>query len=105
MSEPTDTPVNPSFPPVPLIERIKALIGDLARPYGLYALATAIAVAVVIIAIKVENGNDGAIFIGAVGLIFGGAYGFRAWENAQTSKHAASVEIAKTTATETGKTT
>lgn len=90
-----DTPLDPSYPRPSMLDQVKGLIGDLARPFGLYALGSALAAAVVIIALKVENGNDGAIFIGAVGIVFGGAYGFRAWENVQAAKQAANVEVAK----------
>lgn len=77
-------------------DRFKELFADLARPFVLYALGLSSAIAIVLIALKIKDGNDGAIFIGAVGLIVGGAYGFRAWENVQSSKQAAEVEIAKT---------
>jgi len=100
MAEPTDTPVNPSWPPTTLMERIKALAGDLARPYVQYAIGTATAAAIIIVALKVQNGNDGAILIGAAGLIVSAIFAAKSLENSSTSKHTASVEIAKATTSE-----
>lgn len=100
MTEPTDTPVNPAWPPATLMERIKALAGDLARPYVQYAIGTATAAAIVIVALRVRDGNDGAILIGAAGLIVSAIFAAKSIENSQTSKHTASVEIAKATTTE-----
>jgi hypothetical protein len=82
----TDTPVNTQArPPIPKSEMVKAFIGDLARPFALISMSLATSVAVVIVALKVEDGNDGAIALGAVGLIIGGMYGFKAWENTKTA--------------------
>lgn len=96
----TDTPVIPrERPPVPRSEMVKAFIGDLARPFAIYVLAYAAMRAIIIVARKVENGNDGAIFLGAVGVLVTGIYLGKAWENVKTSKHAADVETAKATTT------
>lgn len=95
MTEPTDTPANPAWPPISRLESVKALIGDLARPYVQYAIGTATSAAIIIVAIKADNGNDGAIVIGAAGLIVGTIFAAKSLENSQASKHTASVEIAK----------
>lgn len=82
----TDTPVTPTNPPVPRSERIKAFIGDLARPLALLSLGLSTSAAVIITALKVENGNDGAILIGAAGIIVGGMYGFKEWGNVKAAQ-------------------
>src|SRR5690606_15953692 len=59
----TDTPIQP---PATRLERIKSFIGDLARPFAIIATSFAASWATIVIAYRVENGNDGAIFIGGV---------------------------------------
>ena len=100
MSEPTDTPVNASWPPATLMEQIKATAGDLARPFVQYAIGGATSAAIIIVALRVDNGNDGAIVIGAAGLIVSAIFAAKSIENSQASKHTASVEIAKATNSE-----
>lgn len=98
----TDTPVLPqTFPPPSTADQVKAFIGDLARPFVMYVLSAATAVSIVIVSLKVENGNDGAIFLGAAGVLVGGVFGFKAWENNTAAKQAAGVEIAKSAGTGT----
>ena len=77
---------------------IKTLIGDLARPFATYVVSAASAAGIVIVALRVENGNDGAIFLGAAGLIVGTLIGARTAENINAAKRSAEVEIAKTNA-------
>jgi hypothetical protein len=80
----TDTPI-----PVPTpsrMDRIKAFIGDLARPFALISMSLATSIGVVIVCLRVDDGNDGAIALGAVGLIIGGMYGFKSWENTKASQ-------------------
>ncbi|MFZ2252634.1 MAG: hypothetical protein WAW13_00500 [Minisyncoccia bacterium] len=92
----TDTPVLPqTFPPPSPADKVKAFIGDLARPFAMYVLSGATAVSIVIVALRVENGNDGAIFLGAAGVLVGGMFGFKAWENNTAAKQA--TEVAKAT--------
>lgn len=96
----TDTPVQPpTFPPVSRLEVIKSFIGDLARPFAIYAVAFATARAIVIIAKKVGTLAEGAIYITAVLAGLAAIYGAKAWENAKAGKQAAEVEIAKANAT------
>ena len=52
-------------------------------------------------AYRVENGNDGAILMGAIFAGVGALYIGKAWEVAKTGKQSAAVEIAKAK-TETG---
>jgi hypothetical protein len=76
----TDTPVTPrDVPPVHASELIKAFIGDLARPFALYATGGGTAAATVIGAMKCEDGTQASLVIGAAGLILGGMYGVKEW--------------------------
>jgi hypothetical protein len=88
----TDTPVRP---PATRLERVKSFIGDLARPFAIIATSFAASWATIVIAYRVENGNDGAIFIGGVFAGVGALYIGKAWEVAKTGKQTAEVEIAK----------
>lgn len=88
----TDTPVTY---PVSRLERVKAFIGDLARPFAIIATSAAASIATVIVSTRTENGNDGAILIGAIFVGVAALYGAKSWEVAKTSKQAADVEIAK----------
>ena len=91
----TDTP--PTIFPVDRLERIKTFIGDLARPFAIIVTSGAAAWATVVVAYRVENGNDGAILMGAIFAGVGAIYIGKAWEVAKTTKQSAEVEIAKVT--------
>lgn len=91
----TDTPINP---PTTHAERVKSFIGDLARPFAFYSVGGATAGAIVIAALRCQNGTEGALVIGAAGLIVGGMYGFKEWGNSKAGAQASEVEIAKTNA-------
>lgn len=94
----TDTPIQPpTQPPVSRLEMLKGFIGDLARPFAVYAIAFATARAIVIISRKVGTLSEGAIYITAVLAGLAALYGAKAWENAKAGKQAAEVEIAKVT--------
>lgn len=88
----TDTPIQP---PATRLERVKSFIGDLARPFAIIATSFAASWATIVIAYRVENGNDGAIFIGGVFAGVGALYIGKAWEVAKTGKQSAEVEIAR----------
>jgi hypothetical protein len=95
----TDTPVTATqVPPVPMSERIKAFIGDLARPFAIIATSYAAAHATVVIANKVENGNDGAIFAGAYFLGVATLYGAKAIEAINTTRARRDVDVAQVNA-------
>lgn len=82
----SDTPVTPrDKPPVPRSEMVKSFIGDLARPFAIYSTSLAASVATIVVAFKVEDGNDGAIALGAVGVLVLGIYGAKAWEVAKVA--------------------
>lgn len=91
----TDTP--PTIFPVDRLERIKTFIGDLARPFAIIVTSGGAAWATVVVAYRVENGNDGAILMGAIFAGVGALYIGKAWEVAKTGKQSAEVEIAKAT--------
>lgn len=94
----TDTPIHAqTFPPVPTSERVKAFIGDLARPFAVMATSGAAAAAIVIIAQKTTSG-DGAVFVAAVFAGVGAIYGAKSWETAVQAKQDAQVKIAQANA-------
>jgi hypothetical protein len=95
----TDTPVTANqVPPVHVSERVKAFIGDLARPFAIIATSYAAAHATVVIASKVENGNDGAIFAGAYFLGVATLYGAKAIEAINTTRARRDVDVAQVNA-------
>lgn len=66
----TDMPLLPQ--PIPRPSRLDqwvAACGNAARPFAVSVISSATAVAIIRVGGKVANGNDGAIFIGAVGVI------------------------------------
>jgi hypothetical protein len=98
MAEPTDTPINKSFPPPSRLEGIKAFVGDLARPFAIIGTTVGVNTALVMVASKLgPDASAAAIFIGAAFAGLTTLYGAKAWEAVQAGKHTASVEIAKTT--------
>ncbi len=78
-------------------ETVKSFIADLARPFAIYVSSAGAGIATVVIAFKVTSFAEAALFMGAVFTGLGALFAARSWENSQTEKHAASVEIAKTT--------
>lgn len=81
-----------------ILERIKGLVADLARPFAIISTSFAASWASVVVAYRVGDGNDGALFIGAVYAGVGALYIGKAWEIAKTSGQAAEVEKAKAAA-------
>lgn len=82
----------------PRFERVIGAIGNLARPAAIYMVGYASAVAIHEVSKKVENGNDGAIFLGAVAVLLLGVIGARAIENINAARQDAKVATAKVTA-------
>ena len=80
-ASPTDTPVRS---PPDTAERVKAFIGDIARPFAIYVTSGSAAIATVMVAFRTDNGTDAALLIGAVYAGVGALYGFKAWENTKT---------------------
>lgn len=64
---------------------------------SIFIATVAASAAGVITALRVENGNDGAILMAAVGGYAAGLFGLKAVEVWKGSKDNASVEIAKAT--------
>jgi hypothetical protein len=84
----TDTPVQPqTFPPPSNLDQWTASIGNLARPFAVYAIAASTFWAIV-------SGKDVGS-IAAAGTILGALYAAKTVEVQQQGKQAASVEIAK----------
>ena len=76
------------------LEQFKSLVGDLARPFAIISTSLAASVAIIIVALRVSDGNDGAAFMGAVGLMVGGIYGFKAVETWKTKNAATAADAA-----------
>ena len=88
----TDTPVHPrDVPPIHMSERVKAFIGDLARPFALYTTGAGTAAATVIGAMKCEDGTQASLVITAAGVVLAGMYGVKEWGNTRQ-------EVARTNA-------
>lgn len=82
----------------PLLERWAAILGNMARPFVLYAAAGSSALATVMVVAKELDLNAGAIFVGAS---WGGVallYGAKALEERGKAKSEADVAIAQTNA-------
>ena len=95
----TDTPIaSRETPPVHMSERVKAFIGDLARPFAIVSTSFAASWATIVIAGKVENGNDGAIFAGAYFLGLGTLYLGKAVEAINTARARRDVDVANVNA-------
>ncbi len=88
----TDTPVTArDVPPIHVSERVKGFIGDLARPFALYATGAGTSVATVIGAMKCEDGIQAAAVITAAGVVLTGCYAVKEWGNTRQ-------EVARTNA-------
>lgn len=77
------------------LDRLSWFIGQTARPMAILSTAVSASISAVIVAQKVTDGNDGAIFIGAVFAGVGALYGFKAWERRKEAQSSADVEIAR----------
>lgn len=76
-------------------EKLAWFIGEVSRPLSIMAASFAASVSSVIVATRVENGNDGAILMGAIFAGVGTLYGFKAVEVWKGKKADAQVETAK----------
>lgn len=79
-----------------MMDRLSKFIGDIARPVAIIVSSVAASVASVIASLRIENGNDGAMLIGAVFVGVGALYGFRSAENWKAARADADVKIAET---------
>lgn len=89
----SDTPVQP---PPARFERVVSALGNLARPYVLYAASTSSAIATVSIVWMRLDLVAGAAFITATWAGVGVLYGAKALEERGKAKSEAQVKIAET---------
>ncbi len=75
--------------------RVSEFIGNVARPFAIIWTALCGGVAMIITSMRVDNGTDGGVLIGAIGLIVTGIYLGKAWEVAKVAKSDAEVKIAE----------
>ena len=75
--------------------RFAEFIGQVARPFAIIWTALCGGIAGIIMANKVSDGNDGAILMGAIGLVVTGIYLGKSWEVAKVAKADAEVKIAE----------
>lgn len=86
------------------MKKLAEFIGDIARPVSIMVTSLAGAIASVITALRVENGNDGALLIGAIFVGVSALYGFKAvevWKNHKADSDV-KIEEAKTNGNESG---
>ena len=79
--------------------QVKDWIADLARPFAIYATAFSAAWATIVIAYKVNDGNDGAWALGAIGLTLSAIYAGKVIENYRVAQSSAEVEKARAVVT------
>lgn len=77
------------------MNRAAEFIGQIARPLAIIWTALCGGVAMIVTSLRVDNGNDGGVLIGAIGLIVTGIYGFKAVETWKSAKSDAEVKIAE----------
>lgn len=75
--------------------KFATFIGEVARPFAIIWSSLTGGVAAIIMATRVEDGNDGAILMGAIGLVVTGVYGFKAVETWKAKQAQADVKIAE----------
>lgn len=77
---------------------VSSFLGDTARPLAIIFTSFGASIASVIVALKVRDGNDGAIFMAAVFAGVGAIYIGKAVEAFKNRRADAEVEIAKVNA-------
>lgn len=82
---PTDTPVTRP-PPQNMLERLQVVAGNLARPYAIYASATAAAISTVLVALGKADYAGGSLFIAAAWAGAATLAGVRAFENVKVAQ-------------------
>ena len=86
----TDTPITTTVPPPPFIEQAKGFLGDLARPFAIYAVSAAEGWAIFV-------GKDSGI-ITAGGVVLGALFAAKTVEVQQAGKQARDVAVAQANA-------
>lgn len=81
--------------PAARFERVVSALGNLARPFVLYAASASSAVATIMVVAKEMDLNAGAIFVGANWAGVGLLYGAKAIEERGKAKSEAAVAIAQ----------
>lgn len=82
-------------------ERLQVFIAETARPLAILGTTAGVNTASVIVAIKVSgDAAAAAIFVGALFTGLSALYAAKAWEQSQAGKHAATIEVAKVTASD-----
>lgn len=74
---------------------VAEFIGSVARPFAIIWATLCGGIAMIIMALRVENGNDAGVLMGAITLCVGGIYGFKAVETWKAVKADADVKIAE----------
>jgi hypothetical protein len=77
------------------LDQIKGFIADLARPLAIISTSFAASWGIVVVAYRVENGNDGALYIAAALTCVGAIYIGKAFEVTRIAGHNAEVEKAR----------
>lgn len=75
-----------------MLDRIKAFLADLARPFAIISTSGAAAWATVTISYRVDGFENAALYMAAVYAGLAGLYGFKSWEQRGETKSAAEVE-------------
>jgi hypothetical protein len=90
----TDTGLPLNSPPSRL-DAIKALVGDLARPFAIIVTSLGASATGIIIALRADDPDltAASLFVGAIYTGVAALYGAKAWEVTKTSQ--ASAEVAK----------
>lgn len=76
-------------------DTLKAFIADLARPLAIIFTSFAASWGIVVVAYRVEDGNDGALFIAAALAGVGAIYIGKAVEVFKSNRAAADIEVAR----------
>lgn len=76
-------------------DRVAWFIGEIARPFATISTAAGATGAMIIVSLRVENGNDGAILMGAISVIVLGVFGVKGAEAIMKSTNERKVEVAK----------
>lgn len=77
------------------LDRLAWFVGQLARPTAIVTTSTAASIATVIIALRVQDGNDGFVFIGGVFAGVSALYLGKAAEEFGKDRNASKVKIAE----------
>lgn len=62
------------------VTKFGEFFGEVARPFAIIWTSLCGGIAFIITALKTNDGNDGAVLLGAIGLIVTGIYLGKAWE-------------------------